>query len=153
RIRSGCASAVARGVRRAWCPSARSTPASRTRTWASSARAIESQRNDDEDRMTPLPRWLEPFSPDFRKAIASQVKEPGRKLACFDADGTLWSEDIGEAFFRWLAAGELLPPLGKGRDPFEVYAEYEERVARSRADGFSWAVQCMAGLAETDVRR
>jgi HAD superfamily phosphoserine phosphatase-like hydrolase len=100
------------------------------------------------------PEWLEPFSPEFRHAIARQLDEGGDgRLACFDADGTLWSEDIGEAFFRWLAAGSLLPPLAPERDPFDIYEEYEERVRHSRAAGFSWAVQCMAGLPEVDVRR
>jgi HAD superfamily phosphoserine phosphatase-like hydrolase len=98
--------------------------------------------------------WLAPFGPAFQQALSAALDEPGAgKLACFDADGTLWSEDIGEAFFRWLAAGALLPPLDPARDPFDVYAEYEARVHVSRAAGFAWAVQCMAGLVETDVRR
>jgi len=99
-----------------------------------------------------LPTWLEPFSPAFRDAIAAQIEAPGPKLACFDADGTLWSEDLGEALFRWLIAGQLLPALGSSRDPFEVWHEYEARVAKNRAEGYAWAVQCMAGLRETELR-
>src|SRR5579883_2048839 len=95
---------------------------------------------------------LAPFTPDFALAIAAQAKEPRRKLACLDADGTLWSEDLGEAFLRWLAAGELLPNQA-GKSQEQVYSEYEARVAEDRALGFAWAVQCMAALAESDVRR
>lgn len=99
----------------------------------------------------PLPTWLEPFSPAFRDAISAQLASPGqRKLACFDADGTLWSEDLGEALFRWLAAGHLLPVLGS-RDPRDVWEEYETRVAKNRAQGYAWAVQCMAGLKEGEL--
>lgn len=93
---------------------------------------------------------LEPFNHDFRQAIVSVLEAPrGRPpLACFDADGTLWSEDIGEAFFRWLIAGHLLPTIDCTKD---VYAEYEERVAANRADGYSWAVQAMDGISETSI--
>ncbi len=104
--------------------------------------------------MTTLPAWLAPFSTAFQTAVAAQLAEPKTgKLACFDADGTLWAEDIGEALFRWLAAGGLLPGLGPTRDPFEIWEEYEARVKKNRTDGYAWAVQCMAGLTETDVRR
>ncbi len=98
-------------------------------------------------------KWLEPFSAPVREAVGAQLAEPGKKLACFDADGTLWNEDIGEAFFRWLAAGGLLPAVDSNRDWRSVYEEYEERVRKSRSEGYSWAVQCMAGLEEQQVRR
>ncbi len=100
------------------------------------------------------PAWLTPFSPAFQRAVAAQVAEPrADKLACFDADGTLWNEDIGEAFFRWLAAGGLLPGLGAHRDPSEVWEEYEARVKKNRTEGYGWAVQVMAGLTEADVHK
>ncbi len=104
--------------------------------------------------MTSTPEWLSPFSFEFQKAIAAQLAD-GRqgKLACLDADGTLWSEDIGEALLRWLAAGGLLPKLGAARDPADIWDEYEARVKKNRSEGYGWAVQVMAGLEETDVRR
>ncbi len=102
----------------------------------------------------PSPRWLEPFSQAFRDAVATQLTTAGpRPLVCFDADGTLWNEDLGEALFRWLAAGDLLPAFAKPRDPIEVWEEYEARVAKNRAEGYAWAVQCMAGLDESDVKK
>ncbi len=100
----------------------------------------------------PMPPWLAPFSTPFRDAVAKQLAAPKpNRLACFDADGTLWNEDLGEALFRWLAAGHLLPGLGGRRDPLEVWHDYEARVAKNRADGYGWAVQCMAGLREADL--
>ena len=101
--------------------------------------------------------WLAPFSSAFQDAIQRQLAGPQEgdlpKLACFDADGTLWNEDLGEALFRWLAAGRALPALGPKPDPFEVWNEYESRVARNRAEGYGWAVQCMAGLPVSEVER
>ena len=94
--------------------------------------------------------WLQPFSPDFRAAVEARLEpRAGRRVACFDADGTLWAEDIGEAFLRWLIAGRLLPHVDSGHD---VYEEYERHVARDRSEGYVWAVAAMAGLAEADVQ-
>lgn len=100
------------------------------------------------------PTWLEPFSPVFRHAVSEQlVAGAPNKLACFDADGTLWQEDLGEALFRWLVAGDLLPALGSAPDPFEVWRDYESRVAKNRAEGYAWAVQCMAGVKQADLEK
>ena len=97
-----------------------------------------------------IPNWLAPFSQPVQDAILLLMAEPGRKLACFDADGTLWNEDIGEAFFRWLIAGRLLPNRDCASD---LWAEYERRVDENRARGYAWAVQSMAGIPETDIMR
>jgi HAD superfamily phosphoserine phosphatase-like hydrolase len=100
--------------------------------------------------MPTLPPWLKPFSPPFRRAVleALRRKPAGPRLACFDADGTLWSEDIGEAFFRWLIASDRLPALRGQRD---IYEAYEARVREDRTAGYAWAVQAMAGNREEDV--
>ena len=94
--------------------------------------------------------WLQPLSGEVSAAIdACLAQGKGRRIACFDADGTLWSEDIGEAFLRWLIAGGLLPRVADLGDP---YADYERRVRENRTAGYEWAVTSMAGLAEQDVR-
>ena len=49
-------------------------------------------------------------------------------IAAFDADGTLWREDVGEAFLRHLVALGWVR-LPDGRDP---YQEYERAVDRDR---------------------
>jgi phosphoserine phosphatase len=63
-------------------------------------------------------------------------------LAVFDADGTLWREDVGEAFLRHLVSLGWVR-LPDGSDP---YAEYERRVDRDRAAGYAYAAQLQAGL-------
>jgi HAD superfamily phosphoserine phosphatase-like hydrolase len=99
--------------------------------------------------MPGYPDWLHPFSPGFRKAIVRlPVEGTGRRIACFDADGTLWSYDIGEAFFRWLIAGRLLKGVDYGRD---LYAEYEEWTRRDRTAAYASVVAMMKGLPEPDV--
>lgn len=66
-----------------------------------------------------------------------------------DADGTLWRDDIGEAFLRSLADRELLvAPDARGVD---VWESYERRVAENTLAGYVWAVQAMAGLREEAV--
>lgn len=93
--------------------------------------------------------WLAPFSPAWRTTLERALSRTDtRRVACFDADGTLWDEDLGEAFLRWLVAGRLLKTIDCTSD---VWGEYERRVHASRSQGYAWAVELMAGLAEDDV--
>ena len=86
-------------------------------------------------------------------ALAEAVKDAGRALpgatAAFDADGTLWRDDVGEAFLRHLIELGMVKLPGGG-DP---YAAYEERVAQDRASGYAYAAQLQAGLRRDDVAR
>ena len=52
----------------------------------------------------------------------------------FDADGTLWPGDVGEALLRDYSA-----PL---------YAEYEQRVAKDPCEAYAWTALVMAGESE-----
>jgi len=83
-------------------------------------------------------------------ALAERVRAAGRDLpggvALFDADGTLWREDVGEAFLRHLVSLGLVQ-LPDGSDPYEAY---ERAVDRDRASGYAYAAQLQAGL---EVRR
>jgi len=78
---------------------------------------------------------------------AVQKCEPGG-IAAFDADGTLWREDIGEAFLRHLVALGWVR-LPDGGDPYE---EYERRVDQDKRSGYVFAAQLQAGLAVAEVR-
>jgi len=69
-------------------------------------------------------------------------QEVGGGLAVFDADGTLWREDVGEAFLRHLISLGWVR-LPDGSDP---YAAYERAVERDRAAGYAYAAQLQAGL-------
>ncbi len=97
---------------------------------------------------------LAPFHPGCRRVFREVFRRTWageRPLACFDADGTLWAEDIGEGMLRWLAAGGLLPRV---RVPWtRVWDEYEARVREDRCAGYAWAVAAMEGLREEDVVR
>ena len=83
-------------------------------------------------------------------ALAERVRAAGREfpgaMALFDADGTLWREDVGEAFLRHLVSLGWVQ-LPDGSDPYEAY---ERAVDRDRATGYAYAAQLQAGL---EVRR
>ena len=96
-----------------------------------------------------IPDWLASFDEPFANAIASRLTPTGgRRVAAFDADGTLWYEDIGEAFARWLVEGDLITKVHKR----SFWDEYERRVDESRIDGYTWVIQVMAGIEEADLQ-
>lgn len=68
-------------------------------------------------------------------------------VAVFDADGTLWREDVGEAFLRHLVAIGWAR-LPDGRDAYEAY---KRAVERDKRTGYMYAAQLQAGLLEGDV--
>ena len=78
--------------------------------------------------------------------LAARVRALGREsgggLAVFDADGTLWREDVGEAFLRHLVSLGWVR-LPDGSDPYEAY---ERAVDRDRAAGYAYAAQLQSGL-------
>lgn len=83
--------------------------------------------------------------------LAGRISAAGRDakgaLALFDADGTLWREDVGEAFLRHLVSLGWVK-LPDGSDPYEAY---ERAVDRDRASGYAYAAQLQAGLAVDEV--
>jgi phosphoserine phosphatase len=82
-------------------------------------------------------------------ALADAVRraaQPGA-VAAFDADGTLWREDVGEAFLRHLVAIGWIR-LADGSDP---YAAYERAVERDKRAGYVYAAQLQEGLATADL--
>lgn len=93
--------------------------------------------------------WASRFSPEIRAELdeAFGVEDC---LWVTDADKTLWSGDIGEAFLRHLAATKALVAAEAQGD---VWATYESKVARDQTRGYAWAAQAMAGLPEAEVRR
>lgn len=83
--------------------------------------------------------------------LAGQVRALGRELpgalAAFDADGTLWREDVGEAFLRHLVTLGWVK-LPDGSDPYQAY---ERAVEHDRAAGYAYAAQLQAGLGHAQV--
>ncbi|HEY6909549.1 MAG TPA: haloacid dehalogenase-like hydrolase [Myxococcales bacterium] len=84
--------------------------------------------------------------------LAGRVRALGRELpsglAVFDADGTLWREDVGEAFLRHLVSLGWVKLPGGG----DAYEAYERAVDRDRAAGYAYAAQLQAGLEVAAVR-
>ena len=68
-------------------------------------------------------------------------------VAAFDADGTLWREDVGEAFLRHLISLGWIR-LPDGSDPYQAY---ERAVERDRRSGYAYAAQLQAGLEEAGL--
>src|SRR5205814_10282873 len=83
--------------------------------------------------------------------LGRRIREVAREMpgapAVFDADGTLWREDVGEAFLRHLVSLGWVK-LPDGGDPYE---EYERRVDRDKASGYAFAAQLQAGLEQRRV--
>ncbi|MBN1336770.1 MAG: HAD-IB family phosphatase [Deltaproteobacteria bacterium] len=92
--------------------------------------------------------WLDPFPAAFRKGVETLLGRSGRRVACFDADDTLWEGDLGEAFLEWLARGGRIALAAP-----DFLSAYQARVRADRTAGYTWAVQVMAGLKEADVVR
>lgn len=89
------------------------------------------------------------FVESLRHALEHHSEEGRRRIACFDADGTLWRGDIGEALLRWLIAGRLLKDVDYDIDLWE---DYEHRVSLNRTQGYIHAVALMQGTPETQVQ-
>ena len=77
------------------------------------------------------------------QAILHAAREAGG-TAAFDADGTLWADDIGEAFLRDLERD--------GRVPAGAWRGYEDRLAVDPVDAYGYSATVMAGMTEAEVR-
>jgi HAD superfamily phosphoserine phosphatase-like hydrolase len=76
------------------------------------------------------------------RSLAERL-EPGDDAA-FDADGTLWSSDVGEGLQEALVCEGVLPA--------RVKAEYERLRARDFVRAYAFATQALAGLREAWLR-
>lgn len=83
---------------------------------------------------------------DVEALIARSAGQP-RRIAAFDADGTLWDDDAGEAFFRWQiehCGFQHLPP-----DPWAHYKEWKKRDPHG---AYAWLAQISVGVPLEQVR-
>lgn len=64
----------------------------------------------------------EKFWTQLEKSLDLELKTNPHPVAVFDADGTLWDTDLGEAFFKWQIqnSGLNLPP-----DPWKHYRDWK----------------------------
>lgn len=68
----------------------------------------------------------------------------------FDADGTIWADDVSEAFFRWLIAGRKLLNVDYESN---IYQHYTNLVLNDSIKAYKWIVQVLAGLREEDITK
>jgi phosphoserine phosphatase len=92
---------------------------------------------------------MSPLEPGIESLALEVAGRGARATVAFDADGTLWSGDIGEDLLRWLeATGRLPEPVQTG-----AYARYEDLFASDPPAAFAFCVQAMKGLKVEDVER
>ena len=76
------------------------------------------------------------------------VESEANPLAVFDADGTLWADDLGETHLGVLQERGSIPP---GADHASLLDEYRDRCARDVDDGYAWGARVLAALDESVV--
>ena len=85
------------------------------------------------------------MNPEVEALLRPLLTGERKGAVAFDADGTLWSGDVGEELLLQLANEGRLPAYSDARG---VYAEYERRVTADVADGFAFAAAALAGWRE-----
>lgn len=99
--------------------------------------------------LTPVNEFSSSLWSQLSSQVEAAVREtPGRKIAAFDADGTLWDADAGETFFEWQIKNCDLPEL-KGRDPWAHYKALKKPDPRV---AYVWLAQISAGRKLSEVR-
>ena len=83
-------------------------------------------------------RW----QPEIRKLL-DEVLQTAEfpRIAVFDADGTLWHNDLGESFFKYQIQNHLAPGAHGIKDPWQ---HYENIKIRNHLVAYSWLAQINA---------
>lgn len=88
----------------------------------------------------------ENFAPDIwdqiNKTLDSVLKQDPRPIAAFDADGTLWDTDLGEAYFSYLIENKLVP---LPNEPWEHYQTMKKDPA-GPGKAYLWLAQILKGV-------
>jgi HAD superfamily phosphoserine phosphatase-like hydrolase len=96
---------------------------------------------------------LDSWNPEVEKRIdsfLSRVKagEIENPTAVFDADGTLWRDDIGERFLQWLIKNRHLQGADYSKD---IYGEYEKLLEKDTGAAYAMATKLMSGINEKEL--
>lgn len=111
-------------------------------SWQDPLSRLETQAPGEKDM-----NWSQPIQQVLKEFLSQDLTG---QVAVFDADGTLWQDDVGEAFLQWLIQHKKLVNHAKDQDP---YADYEALCAKDKMVGYPYAAQLMAGMSEAEVRR
>lgn len=88
---------------------------------------------------------------DLDTAIAAAIQRSSsnnsRPVAAFDADGTLWDRDAGEAFFQWQL--DNCDFQGLPQDPWAHYRNWKKRDPHG---AYGWLAQISSGASLETVR-
>jgi HAD superfamily phosphoserine phosphatase-like hydrolase len=96
-------------------------------------------------------KMLKPISATKLQALLDDLEKfrpRGRAVAAFDADGTLWNTDLGEAFFHYQIQHRLVPLPS---DPWGHYNRMKDEVSHTAA--YLWLAQILKGVELERVRR
>lgn len=80
--------------------------------------------------------------------VLQETPRGQKPVAAFDADGTLWDTDLGEAFFRYQIAHSGLK--GLPTDPWKHYADW--KVSGDPRPAYLWLAQISKGCSLKQVR-
>ena len=83
----------------------------------------------------------------IRRQIDQALNAGVDPIAAFDADGTLWDTDIGEHFFQFQIAKNLLPDL-----PPNAWEHYRQWYVSETPGALVWLAQIMTGVPLATVR-
>lgn len=86
-------------------------------------------------------------------AVLEAKKTGQAPVAAFDADGTLWDTDLGEAFFKYQIEKNLLPEAFKAclpKDPWQHYRDWKK--GGDPRPAYLWLAQINAGQNLQTVR-
>jgi HAD superfamily phosphoserine phosphatase-like hydrolase len=101
---------------------------------------------------SPLGRWmLRSIDPKTCRALNRLIASNKRGPATFDADGTLWKDDVGEGFFTWMMKhryypADKIPTLEQAWRGYKAGTFDDTKM-------YELMVTSMAGMKETDVAR
>lgn len=90
------------------------------------------------------------YPPDFwshiQVSVDKALKQNPQPVAAFDADGTLWDTDLGEAFFRYQIDNSLIP---LPEDPWQHYTDLKKK---DRSIAYLWLAQILKGQSFAQVQ-
>src|SRR5688572_24129583 len=93
------------------------------------------------------------YSPELWRAVETAIDkalaQDHAPVAAFDADGTLWDIDLGEAFFMYKIDRRLVP---LPEDPWDYYVQLKKRNDDPR-EAYLWLAQILNKLPFEKVQK
>lgn len=97
-------------------------------------------------------RWDPEIRHQLDAFLTGARNEKGRKIAVFDADGTVWRHDVGEGFFQYQIKNALIPPENYPAH-IDLWEEYLKGTKTDAKRIYSWLAQLQKGIPEKELRK